>query len=97
MSNSNKIKFYESDGQCTQKIIVNKTKRTIKVKSDAGYQDWLKGSTLAKLKDDGSGVKVVLVDMLDEIYLDYAQLDYLRKLLNAWDNHICYKPGNHYE
>lgn len=92
MSNSNKIKFYESDGECTQKIIVNKTKGTIKVKADAGYQGWWKGSTLAKLKDDGNGVKVELVDMPDEIYLDYDQLDYLRKLLNAWDKYICYKP-----
>ena len=90
-SKSNKIKFYESDGECTQKIIVNKTKGTIKVKADAGYYGWLVGEVLAKLKDDGNGVTVELVDMDSSIYLDYAQLDYLRKLLNAWEDHICYK------
>lgn len=91
MSNT-KIKFYESDGECTQKIIVNTTKQTIKVKADTGYHHWWVGADLAKLKDDGNGVTVELTDMDDSLYLDYSQLDYLRKLLNAWEDYFCYKP-----
>jgi hypothetical protein len=96
MSNT-KIKFYESDGERTQKIIVNTTKQTIKVKADTGYCHWWVGAALAKLKDDGNGVTVNLVDMDESICLDYAQLDYLRKLLNAWEKHMCCNTGNDHE
>lgn len=89
---SEKIKFYETDGECAMKFTVNKTKGVIKVKADAGYYPWHVGEVLAKLKDDGNGVTVELTDMDESLYLDYSQLDYLRKLLNAWEDYFCYKP-----
>lgn len=84
-----KIKFYVTDELCAYKVIVNKNKGSIKVKADAGYTEQWRGNALAELSDDGNGVTVSLVDMPEVMYLDYAQLDYLRTILNAWEDHFC--------
>lgn len=92
----NKVKFVIEDIECSQKVVVNRNNQKIKIKAHKGYCTDFKGTTLAELKDTGNEVIVNLQDMDESIYLDYSQLDYLRKLLNVWEDYFNVQ-GKYYE
>lgn len=89
----NKVKFVIEDVDCSQKVVVNRNNQKIKIKAHKGYYT---DSKLAELKDTGNEVIVNLQDMDKSIYLDYSQLDYLRKLLNVWEDYFNVQ-GKYYE
>jgi len=78
---------------------VNKSNRKIKLKYGEGCVRSIQGMTAATLKDNGNSVILKILNGYDQpemlLVLDYSQLDFIRKLLNAWDEHFCNKPvGN---
>ena len=78
---------------------VNKNNRKIKLKYGEGSVRSIQGMTAATLKDTGNSVILKILNGYEQpemlLVLDYSQLDFIRKLLNAWDEHFCNKPdGN---
>lgn len=81
------MKFLITDNEGTQEILcVNKPKKRIRLKYDQGYAPSYIGKIACELQKYGDELLIDLEGK--EIALDYCQVDYLRKVLNAWHEHL---------
>lgn len=85
--NKVKEKYTDHSSATTDVVITNIPKRKVKIKRGEGYvQEW-QGTTACILEDFGDGVTIKFDDV-PEFMLDYSQLDYLRKAVNAAYKHL---------
>lgn len=81
------MKFLITDNEGAQELLcVSKSKKRIRLKYDQGYAPSHVGKVACQLQEQGDELFVDLEGK--EITLDYAQVDYLRKVLNAWHEHL---------
>ncbi len=85
--NKVKEKYTDHSSATTDVVVTNILKRKVKIKRGEGYvQEW-QGTTACILEDFGNGVTIKFDDA-PEFVLDYSQLDYLRKAVNAAYKHL---------
>lgn len=85
--NKVKEKYTDHSSGTTDVVVTNILKRKVKIKRGEGYtQEW-QGTTACILEDFGNGV-IIKFDDVPEFTLDYSQLDYLRKAVNAAYKHL---------
>ena len=89
--NKVKEKYTDHSSATTDVVITNISKRKVKIKRGEGYVQAWQGTTACILEDFGNGVTIKFDDIPDdipELVLDYSQLDYLRKAVNAAYKHL---------
>ena len=85
--NKIKEKYTDHSSATTDIVITNILKRKVKIKRGEGYVQAWQGTTACILEDFGNGVTIKFDDA-PEFVLDYSQLDYLRKAVNAAYKHL---------
>ena len=81
------MRFLITNNKCAQEILcVKESKKRIRLKYDQGYAPSYIGKIACQLQEQEDEL---LIDIEGkEIALDYCQVDYLRKVLNAWHEHL---------
>ena len=87
MSNKIKEKYTDHSSATTDVVITNIPKRKVKIKRGEGYVQAWQGTTACILEDLCNGVSIKFDDA-PEFVVDYSQLDYLRKAVNADYKHL---------
>lgn len=81
------MKFLISNNDGTQELLcINKKKNRIRLKHGNGYCQNYIGKVVCELQETDSNVDISIEGI--EFTLDFAQADYLRKVLNAYHEHI---------
>lgn len=81
------MKFLITDSEGTQELLcVNKKKQRIRLKYHTGYTPSYIGKVACELQDNANELQINIEGK--EYSLDYAEVDYLRKVLNAWHEHL---------